>query len=136
MVCADLTVFRTEEIFITETTAAAAAAVFAFTVLFHQHTDRQAHQRTDIRRQCAVSGSYQHFFIDTGQAGIHFLHSRIFRTGHTVKAVQQRDFFLTRHCAQRIECSIECRVIDTVQALHLTVTLLTDNTAGGGCTLL
>ena len=76
----------------TEATATAGGAHFATTVLFGDHRDAQAYQRTHISGQCAVSTRNQDHVVFTGQAGHYLGHARIFGTRHGFYSAEQSYF--------------------------------------------
>ena len=73
----------------TEATATAGRAHFTTTVLFGDHRDAQAHQRTHISGQCAVGTRDQDHVVFTGQAGHYLRHTRIFGARHGFYSAQQ-----------------------------------------------
>ena len=86
-----------EEIVIAKASTAAAAAALTLAILFHQHADRKAHQRANVRGEGAVGGGHQNQLINTGQAGGYFLDAFVGGTGHAINATQNIQFLFAAH---------------------------------------
>ena len=114
-----------------EAAAAAAIALLAPAVLFHDDRDVDAHQGTHIRRQHAVARGDQHDLMHRGQGGHHLLDAGIETAGIGVDAHQPGHFVLVFNGIERIERQIETMGQGPLPGLHAIFSAAACNRARG-----
>ncbi len=90
------------------TPAAAGTALLAAAVLFHDHGDRHAHQRTHVGRHVAVAARHHHHLPRAGDVRHDLGDAWILATGEALEALEQLDL---GGVVERVE-----RVVGPVQA--------------------
>jgi len=94
-----------------ETSAASAVALLPAPLVFNNHTDRKAYERTHIGRDAAVESRNQHH-IPFGCKRSHDLpNAQIAATRVAFNFMQKRDLGICRHCGNRIVSAVVVRCL-------------------------
>ena len=111
--------FIIEEVFVTETPAAAGAASFQSAVVLDDDIDIESHQRPDISGVSAVTAGNQYRGIRTAQSGDDLFYAGIFFSGFAINPLQQRNLLRGRYRFQRVRAGVQRGNILVLPGLQL-----------------